>query len=87
MALVWQCDRCKGITSQGGNVDDPPDNWSARDMPVRGSSGARSSMPVVLCVGCDDELYEWFHNPPASDEHANGHAKQSDEATLREDRA
>lgn len=58
MAQVWQCDRCE-VVSKNGNVDDPPDGWERRDVPVRGSQGARSSMTWVLCNECDDDLYLW----------------------------
>lgn len=60
MALVWQCDRCY-VSSRNGNIDDPPEGWVFRAMPVRGSEGARSSMDVTLCSSCDDSLYEWLH--------------------------
>jgi hypothetical protein len=59
MGLVWRCDRCKAV-SNAGNVDDPPETWEWRSMPVRGSQGARSSMDQVLCADCDDSLYEWL---------------------------
>lgn len=62
MALVWQCDRC-GQVSKSGDVDDPPDDWVRRDMPVRGSEGARSDMTVTVCDACDDDLYGWFQAP------------------------
>lgn len=58
MAQVWQCDRCHTI-SDLGNIDDPPDNWERRTMPVRGSQGARSSRDAVICADCDDSLYAW----------------------------
>lgn len=63
MAQVWQCDRCEAV-SKNGNIDDPPDGWIIRDMPVRGSEGARSSMAITLCMECDDRLYEWLHDGP-----------------------
>lgn len=59
MAQVWQCDRCDKVDDTG-NVDDPPDTFERRSMPVRGSEGARSSMDAVICQECDDSLYEWF---------------------------
>lgn len=59
MALVWQCDHCE-VVSNNGNVDDPPDEWVTRSLPVRGSQGARSSMDATLCAYCDDALYEWL---------------------------
>lgn len=59
MALVWSCDRCDCVSSNG-TVDDPPEGWVTRSMPVRGSEGARSSMEQTLCDLCDDSLYEWF---------------------------
>jgi len=62
MALVWQCDRCTRI-SNGGNVDDPPDNWRQFDAPVRGSEGARSTRVVTICGECDDLLYDWLAGP------------------------
>lgn len=61
MALVWRCDRCHAV-SIDGTVDDPPDGWEQRSMPVRGSEGARSSMAQTLCGECDDALYAWFHS-------------------------
>jgi hypothetical protein len=60
MAQVWQCDRCEAI-SKNGDVDDPPEGWERRSLPVRGSEGARSSMDSTLCMACDDDLYAWFH--------------------------
>lgn len=60
MALVWQCDRCKR-SSNGGDVDDPPAHWVNYTMPVRGSTGARSTGSATLCDACDDSLYEWLH--------------------------
>ena len=60
MAQVWQCDRCE-IVSKAGNIDDPPDGWERRTMPVRGSQGARSSRDVVICDECDDDLYLWVN--------------------------
>jgi hypothetical protein len=59
MALVWQCDRCDKV-SNAGDVDDPPDNWVHRTVPVRGSTGAKSSREAVLCPDCDDSLYAWL---------------------------
>jgi hypothetical protein len=76
MSQAWKCDRC-GATSDLGNVDDPPDDWVRRSMPVRGTSGNRSDMTADLCGPCDDSLYEWFHNicssgSPESTESAAG---------------
>lgn len=61
MAQVWQCDRCRAV-SRNGTVDDPPDGWEQRAMPVRGSDGARSSMRTTLCAYCDGALHEWLHH-------------------------
>ncbi len=63
MAQVWQCDRCD-VVSRNGDVDDPPEDWVTRSMPVRGSEGARSSMDAHLCAECDDSLYDWFYGRP-----------------------
>lgn len=60
MALVWRCDRCQRVSGMG-DVDDPPEDWERRSMPVRGSQGARSNGEVVLCEECDDDLYRWLH--------------------------
>lgn len=62
MALVWRCDRCK-VVSNLGDVDDPPDGWERRVLPVRGSEGARSDGAYTLCGECDDALYAWFYDP------------------------
>lgn len=59
MAMVWRCDRCKTVSDEG-NVDDPPDDWERRVLPVRGSTGARSDAEFVLCAACDDSLYDWL---------------------------
>lgn len=59
MAQIWQCDRCYR-TSRSGDADDPPPEWVNRDMPVRGSEGAKSSMRQTLCDSCDQALYLWF---------------------------
>ena len=61
MALVWQCDRCDKVSDMG-DVDDPPEGWERRTVPVRGSEGARSSAELVICAECDDSLYQWLHN-------------------------
>jgi hypothetical protein len=65
MSLVWRCDRCKAISDMG-NVDDPPEDWERRVLPVRGSQGARSDAGYTLCRECDDDLYRWFHEPPTT---------------------
>lgn len=59
MALVWQCDRC-GRMNNGGDIDDPPEEWRQVTMPVRGSKGARSTTEAVICGDCDDALYRWW---------------------------
>jgi hypothetical protein len=59
---AWVCDRC-GTMSRSGDIDDPPSNWRILDLPVRGTSGARSTRRGVLCDSCDDALYEWFTQP------------------------
>jgi len=61
MALVWRCDRCKKIGEMGSSADDPPEDWENRNMPVRGSQGARSNSTYLLCNECDDSLYKWLH--------------------------
>lgn len=61
MALIWQCDRCDA-TSKDGNIDDPPDGWVTRTVPMRGSEGARGHQDYTLCTECDDDLYRWLHD-------------------------
>lgn len=65
MAQVWQCDRCK-VVSDMGNVDEPPEGWEEYRVPVRGSEGARSTMNMVLCSGCEDSMYRWLHRQDAN---------------------
>lgn len=67
MAQVWQCDRCD-VVSKDGNVDDPPEDWVTRSLPIRGSEGARSSMDSTLCTACDDLLYKWFYYRQGGDD-------------------
>lgn len=62
---AWMCNRC-GAVSNAGDVDDPPSDWVRRDVPVRGSKGARSSTVAVICDRCDDSLYEWLHAKDAT---------------------
>jgi hypothetical protein len=71
MSQVWKCDRCEA-TSDMGIVDDPPDDWVRRSMPVRGTSGNRSDMTADLCPSCDDDLYAWFHTSPPSTHTSDG---------------
>lgn len=59
MARVWMCDRCDKV-SRSGDDDDPPEEWNNYDLPVRGSTGARSRMVRTICSTCDDSLYEWL---------------------------
>ena len=67
MALVWQCDRC-GCVSLVGNVDDLPKSWDRFTVPVRGSTGSRSTREAVMCEQCSDLLYDWLHTPARPEE-------------------
>lgn len=62
---AWRCDRCHKV-STFGDIDTLPPDWEHRNMPVRGSEGARSSGRVVLCDDCDDSLYRWLHREATS---------------------
>lgn len=64
--MVYRCDRCKAV-SEGGIIDteggesELPDNWHYFDLPVRGSTGARSMGRDLICANCEDDLYAWLH--------------------------
>lgn len=61
---AWLCQRCGAVSTAGGENAkgemELPSNWERRSMPVRGSAGARSSMPMVICGDCDQSLYVWL---------------------------
>jgi hypothetical protein len=64
--IVMTCDRC-GLKSLSASLDDLALDlgWVERNLPARGSLGARSNTKWHLCPKCDDLLYDWMYPPRA----------------------
>ncbi len=61
MSVVYQCDRCKAVSTEEWAAGHIPDDWrNLLAQPVRGSEGARSTRSAMICAACDDSLYEWW---------------------------